>query len=43
MSVEEAGDRLAIRQLIDAFAGYAGGCDADGQTEHFTLAVVVIS
>jgi SnoaL-like domain len=36
ISVEEAGDRLAIRQLIEAYAHYADRRDAKGQMALFT-------
>ena len=36
MTLEEAADRVAIRELIDAYARCAGRRDADGQMALFT-------
>ena len=36
ISAEEAADRLAIRELVDAYAHCADRRDADGQTALFT-------
>jgi ketosteroid isomerase-like protein len=36
MTLEEAADRVAIRELIDAYAYCADRRDADGQTALFT-------
>jgi hypothetical protein len=37
ISAEEAGETLAIRELIGAYARCADRCDADGQKALFTL------
>jgi SnoaL-like domain len=36
MTAREAGDRLAIRELVDAYAHCAGRRDVEGQMSLFT-------
>jgi hypothetical protein len=40
MTLEEAADRVAIRELIDAYAHCADGRDADGQPTTSTVSQI---